>query len=253
MNFIKINRYQAFGGHLLGSMTVALCSAALVFLLWYPGRLAQASGVTDIFLLLLAVDVVVGPFITLIVFNRAKKELRRDLLIVLVLQISALIYGLHAVFIARPVYEVFSVDRFDVVFANDLTDKKLDKVTATQFKAVPVLGPKFIAARRPETSKERMAIALSAVSGGDDVAQMPEHYVPYADARDLVVKRLLPVENLRQFNKDEGAEIDALVKRYAARPGGIGYLPMRGKVHDLTVVVARDSADVLETLSLNPW
>lgn len=192
-------------------MVVALCSTTLVFLVWYPGRLAQASGVTDIFLMLLAVDVIVGPFITLVVFNPAKKELKRDLLIVLLLQIAALLYGLHAVFVARPVYEVFSVDRFELVFANDLTDEKLAKVTAAQFKTVPLLGPKVIAARRPETSKERMAIALSAVSGGDDVAQLPEHYVPYAEARNLVVQRLQPLEKLRDFNKDDVARVDARV------------------------------------------
>lgn len=250
---MKLNRYQASGSHLLGSMVVALCSTTLVFLVWYPGRLAQASGVTDIFLMLLAVDVIVGPFITLVVFNPAKKELKRDLLIVLLLQIAALLYGLHAVFVARPVYEVFSVDRFELVFANDLTDEKLAKVTAAQFKTVPLLGPKVIAARRPETSKERMAIALSAVSGGDDVAQLPEHYVPYAEARNLVVQRLQPLEKLRDFNKDDVARVDALVKRYAARSGGVGYLPMRGKVRDVTVVIGRDSGDVLETLLLNPW
>ena len=65
---MKLNRYQAFATHLMGSVAVALCSAALVFLVWYPDKLPQATGVTNIFLMLLAVDVVVGPIITLIVF-----------------------------------------------------------------------------------------------------------------------------------------------------------------------------------------
>jgi hypothetical protein len=250
---MKLNRYQAFSGHLIGSTAVALCSAALVFLVWYPGPLAQASGVIQIFLILLAVDVVVGPCITLIVFNPAKKELKRDLLIVLLLQIAALLYGLNAVFVARPAYAVFSVDRFELVFANDLTAAKLQKVTDPQFNTLPVFGPKTISARRPDTSKERIDIAMGAVAGGDDVAQLPQFYAPYSEARDAVVKRLQPIETLREFNKDKTAEIDALLQKYAVRQGGVGYVPMRGKVRDLTVVVARDSAEVLETLALNPW
>lgn len=250
---MKLNRYQAFSGHFIGSMAVALCSAALVFLVWYPGPLAQASGVIHIFLILLAVDVVVGPCITLIVFNPAKKELKRDLLMVLLLQIAALLYGLNAVFVARPAYAVFSVDRFDLVFANDLTEAKLQKVTDPQFKTSPVFGPKTISARRPETSKERIDIAMGAVAGGDDVAQLPQFYAPYAEARGAVIKRLQPIEKLREFNKDKTAEIDTLLQKYAARQGSVGYVPMRGKVQDLTVIVARDSADVLETLALNPW
>lgn len=250
---MKINRYQAFGGHLLGSIGVALCSAALVFLIWYPGPLAQASGVVAIFLIVLGVDVVVGPCITLIVFDMAKKELKRDLAIVLALQLGALLYGLHTVYVARPVYSVFSVDRFEVVFANDLSEEKLSKVTAPEFKTLPLLGPRTIAARRPETSEERVQIAMSAVSGGDDVAQLPQYYQTYAVAKDQVLKRLQPIEKLRQYNKGRDAEIDRLLEWNAKRSGGIGYLPMRVKVQDLTIVVARDTAEVLDTLMLNPW
>lgn len=250
---MKINRYQAFGGHLLCSIGVAVCSAALVFLMWYPGPLAQASGVVTIFLILLGVDVVVGPFITLIVFDQTKKELKRDLAIVLALQLCALLYGLHTVYVARPVYSVFSVDRFEVVFANDISEEKLAKVTAVEFKSLPLFGPRTIAARRPETSEERMQIAMSAVSGGDDVAQLPHYYQPYATAKDLVLKRLEPIEKLRQYNKGRDAEIEKLLKWNGNRAGGVGYLPMRVKVQDLTVVVARDTGEVLDTLALTPW
>ena len=250
---MKLNRYQAFSTHLMGSVAVALCSAALVFLVWYPDKLPRATGVTNIFLMLLAVDVVVGPIITLIVFNTAKKELKRDLVIVLLLQLCALAYGLHAVFIARPVYAVFSVDRFELAYANDLTDEKLQKVTDAHFKTPPVFGPEYISARRPGTSKERIDIAMGAVAGGDDVAQLPQFYAPYAEAKDLVLKRLEPIEKLRQFNKDKGPELDELMRKYAGRAGGVGYLPMRGKVQDLTVIVARDSAAVLESRDFNPW
>jgi hypothetical protein len=250
---MKLNRYQAFATHLMGSAVVALCSAALVFLVWYPDKLPQATGVTGIFLMLLAIDVVVGPVITLIVFNPAKKALKRDLAIVLLLQVCALLYGLHAVFVARPVYWVFSVDRFELVYANDLTGAKMQKVTDPHFKSPPIFRPEYISARRPESSKERIDIALGAVAGGDDVAQLPQFYAPYADAKDGVLKRLQPLEKLNDFNKDRRADVDALVKKYAGRPGGVGYLPTRGKVKDLTVIVARDSAAVLESLDLHPW
>ncbi|AMP11546.1 hypothetical protein CAter282_3873 [Collimonas arenae] len=37
-----------------------MLSAMLVFLLWYPGYLALANGVRDIYMLLLLVDVTLG-------------------------------------------------------------------------------------------------------------------------------------------------------------------------------------------------
>lgn len=250
---MTFHRYQAFGTHLLASGLVALLSAALVFLLWYPPPLTVATGVTDIFLLLLVVDVVVGPVITLIVFNPAKKELKRDLLVVLLLQLSALLYGLNTVFVARPVYAVYNVDRFDLVYANDLTPQKLEKVSLPQFKSPPLLGLDIIAARRPDDAKERNEIMFDAIEGGDDVPQLPQFYVPYAQAQPLAIKRVQSIETLRGFNPDRGAEIDALVQRHAQRAGGIGFLPLKGKVADLAAIVTLDTAEVVEFVALKPW
>jgi energy-coupling factor transporter transmembrane protein EcfT len=253
---MNINRFQAFGIHLVGSVVVALSSAALVFLLWYPSPLAVATGVTTIFLILLGVDVTLGPCITLIIFNPAKKpvrELRRDLTIVLLLQMAALLYGLHTVFVARPVYNVYSAGRFDLVYANDLTPEKLAKVQSPEFQSPPLLGPRIVAARSPTDTKARNEILLGSLSGGDDLPQMPQYYVPYTEERDKIVGRIQPIDALRELNKAEGARIDAIAVRYASRSGGIGFLPVRGKVKDLTAIVARDTAEVLEIVELNPW
>lgn len=247
------NRFQAFGAHLSGSLAVALFSAALVFLVWYPDPLPAATGVTAIFLMLLGIDVIVGPFITLVVYNPRKKELRRDLLVVLALQLAALIYGLHTVYIARPVYYVFSADRFELVFANDLTDDKLAKVNDERFRHPPNFGPAMVAAKRPTDAKTRNEIMFSALSGGDDVAQRPEFYVPLRDMKDDIVARLQPLETLRQFNKDDVPRVDAVIARYRNHAGGVGFLPVRGKVQDTAAIVGKDAGEVLEIVTLKPW
>lgn len=250
---MRINRFQAFGCHLLASLAFALLSSALVFLVWYPWPLPVATGVIPIFILLLGVDTVIGPCITLVVFSPAKKELKRDLAIVLLLQIGALLYGLHAVFAARPVYLVFNSDRFDVVYANDLSREKLNKVSDPEFKAVRVFGPRIVAARRPEDAKESHDILFSAVNGGDDLPQLPQYYVPYAALKAQAKQRILPLKELKHFNKERISEIDALAGKYSSIQAGIGFLPLRAKVADLAVIVRRDSAAVLEVKNLRPW
>jgi hypothetical protein len=253
---MKVNRYQAFGTHLLGSMLVALCSAALVFLLWYPGPLSSATGVTGIFLIILAVDVIVGPFITLIVFNPVKKpmrELRRDLAIVLALQLAALAYGLYTVHVARPVYVIYNVGRFDLVYANDLDDDQLKQVARPELRTLPWLGPQIIAARGPTDPKLRNELLMGSLSGGTDLPQMPQYYLPYAEEQANAVKRIQPMSALRELNKDAVAKVDALAHKYASRKAGIGFLPLRGKVEDLAVIVDLGTAEVLEIVALKPW
>jgi len=250
---MKLNRYQAFGAHLLGSLVVALLTSALVFLVWYEWPLATVTGVTEIFLILLAVDVVIGPFLTLVVFNPAKKELKRDLLIILLFQIAALLMGVHTVYIARPVYLVFNVDRFDLVYANDLTDEKIKNVTDPRFQSVPFLRPKVIAAKSPDDKNARNKILLNAVQGGDDIPQLPQYYVTYDDMKVRVLERIRSLDELKLFNSGKEDQIAAIGSKYSSIKEGVGYLPLRGKVGDLTVIVRRDSAEVLDVVALNPW
>jgi hypothetical protein len=247
------HRIRAFGVHLLWSVLVAAVSLALVFVVWYPGPLAAASGVGPIVLILLAVDVVVGPVITFTVFNPAKKNLKWDLAVVVALQLAALGYGLHTVFSARPAYVVFAADRFDVVYANDLTDDKLAKVTDPRFNSLPLWGPHVIAARRPASAKERNEIMFGALAGGDDVPQLPQYYVPLAEQRGQVIERLLPLDQLAEFNRGEADTVRKLLADMAAHPGGAAFLPVRGKTGDFTVIIGKASGELIRFVPLSPW
>lgn len=118
-------RLKAFLYHLLGSTIIAFFVIGLVFFVWYPSPLHSATGVTAIFLLLLIVDVVLGPLLTLLVFKPGKKSLAFDLSVIILLQLSALTYGLYTVAEGRPAWLVFSVDRFELVRVNEIDNRNL--------------------------------------------------------------------------------------------------------------------------------
>ena len=103
--------------HLGASITVAAVVATMVFAFWYPGAYRSFSGGTELFLLVVGVDLGLGPLITLVIFDRRKpiKELKRDVAVVVVLQLAALVYGLNMVSISRPVVLALEEDRFRVV------------------------------------------------------------------------------------------------------------------------------------------
>lgn len=108
-------RIKAFAWHLGCSLLIASAALVLVFAVWYPAPLHVALGVTSVFLLVLLVDVVIGPFLTLLVYKQGKKTLLFDMAVIIALQLSALLYGLWTVAEGRPVWLVFNVDRFDLV------------------------------------------------------------------------------------------------------------------------------------------
>jgi hypothetical protein len=155
------------------------------------------------------------------------------------------------VWVARPVYEVYNAGRFDLVFANDLDEAKLAKATKEEFKTIPWRGPKLIGAKSPSDAKLRNELLLSSLTGGEDLPQRVEYYVPYVELQADVLRRKQPLENLLKFNASKRPDVELLLKRYAGRD--VGYLPLRGKVNDLTVIVNGQTAQVLERVDLEPW
>lgn len=121
------DKLKAFFAHLAISGIIAALAMIVVFYVWYPSPLDTAIGVTEIFLILLAVDITIGPLITFIIYKRGKKTLAFDLVVIAILQLIALAYGMHTVFIGRPAFVVFNVDRFDVSRAHELDTKSLEK------------------------------------------------------------------------------------------------------------------------------
>jgi hypothetical protein len=101
------------------------------------------------------VDLILGPLITLAIFNRKKPwtQLRRDLEFVGLIQLSGLGYGLRTVAIARTVHLVFEFDRFRVVHAVDVPVDLLGQ-QPKEVNAMPWLGPTLLAVR-PSAARKR--------------------------------------------------------------------------------------------------
>src|SRR5262245_27659918 len=97
----RLTRWHASGIHLLISAAIAGIALSVMLLVWYPGPLFEACGGTGLLFILIGVDVVIGPLITLIIFRIGKRGLRFDLCAIAVLQLSALLFGSYVLFEAR--------------------------------------------------------------------------------------------------------------------------------------------------------
>ena len=187
MNKVK-DRLGASGIHLGISLCVAVFAAALVFGLWYPYPYGEISGGRELFFLVVAVDVIMGPLITLAIFNRAKprRELLIDFTVVGLLQLAALGYGLWTVFAARPVHLVFEYSRMTVVHAIDVDADLLAKAP-TSLQKLPVTGPTVIALRPFKNPAEQFDATMAAFEGFPLAARSdlwqayePVRYLPFS-------------------------------------------------------------------------
>ncbi|MEE8058625.1 MAG: hypothetical protein V3T17_12425 [Pseudomonadales bacterium] len=142
------SRWLAFLIHLALSFVIFIGLAALIFFWWFPGALFSAAGGWDGIKIVAAVDLVLGPLLTLIVYNAAKplSELVRDLSIIVAVQFSCLVTGVYVVFDARPILVVHAYDTFYAfkrteVVAGGIDLEKLDEFVGGYPKVLYVEVP----------------------------------------------------------------------------------------------------------------
>lgn len=249
-----MTRWRAAAIHLAISAAIGVAVVAVALLVWYPEPFFDAMGGNELVLLLVAVDVVLGPLVTSVVFNpsKARRLMQLDLAVIAVLQLAALAYGLHVLVQARPVYMVFTVDRFDVVTVNDLRPEELARVKDPRFKAIPWGRPAIIAVESPADPNEQFRIIESALRGAD-LQTFPQYYVPYEKLAPAALKRSRPLERLRSGHADEAGRIDAELKRLGRSLEDTRYLPLKARKRDYSVLLDAKSGAVVGYLPIVPW
>lgn len=245
---------RAAGIHLALSLCIAAVAAALVFGLWYPYPYREISGGRELFLLVVTVDVILGPLITLAIFNRANKPLRAlaaDLVVVGVIQLAALGYGLWTVFVARPVHLVFEYSRLSVLHAVDVEPQQL-ALAPPALRTLPVTGPTLIALRPFRNADEQFDVTMAAL-GGVPLQTRADLWQPYAEATAKVLEVAKPAAQLLARFPHETARIGDAVAATRKPIDALRYLPLMGRNQAWTALVDKDSAEPLEFLPLDSF
>jgi len=251
--FVWKDRLRASGIHLGISVAVALLAALLVFLLWYPYPYGEVSGGRELFLILVSVDVVLGPLITLAVFNKSKprNQLVRDLAVVGLIQLAALGYGMWTVFVARPVHLAFEIDRFRVVHAVDVPVQMLPEAPPG-FESLPLLGPELVAVRPFRNPQESFEATMAALEGVH-LGARPDLWQPYPDARLRILEAAKPASELSQRFPDATGAIDQAISDTGSSLESLMYLPLLGRDSAWTVLIDAATAEVVGFIPLDSF
>lgn len=249
-----MTRWKAAGMHLLISAIVIGGVAALLLWRWYPPALWGIAKADKLMLILGLVDVMLGPVLTLVVYKPGKKSLRFDLTVIALLQLTALAYGLNTVWQSRPVYLVAAVDRFQMVFANEID--RADLVEASQpFRSLPLTGLQIIGAKVPEGVEARNEVLFSAMSG-KDIHQLPTYYVPYAEVAFQLAQRATPAPSLADtLTAGEAQRLLRAVSATGRAPSSVAVAPVSSirSAGSAAMLVDATSGAILGPAAVDVW
>jgi hypothetical protein len=114
----EYNRYQAFVVHMAISLVIFFILLVCITQYWYPGILFDTGNGWKAIGIIIGIDLILGPLLTLIVFNHNKSSLKFDLWVIALVQTAALIYGTWTIHQTRPIALAFINTNFMTISAN---------------------------------------------------------------------------------------------------------------------------------------
>ncbi|MEB5966277.1 TfpX/TfpZ family type IV pilin accessory protein [Comamonas testosteroni] len=212
--------------HFAISVVIAIIIAWLIFKVWFPYPYYKISDGGRIFLLILCVDLICGPVLTFIVFNKNKKnkEIFFDMAVVAIIQLGALSYGCYALKEARPLYTVFEVDRFRVVTASEVQSKK-NSMAPKGLENKFWDGPKVIGLREPNDGQEYLK-SLEMSLNGIPPSVRPDWWAQYIDSKEKILSVAHEVSFLYKYRPDEKNTIHELLKSNGYSSESVLWLPL---------------------------
>ena len=245
-------RLKATAIHFLVSLFVVVLAAAVVFLLWFPRGLAELLRGGGLFWLLIACDATLGPVMSFVVCSpgKSRRMLVFDYTVIAAIQLAALVYGLSVAAASRPVYMVFSVDRFDLVSAFEVQADDPRDLQALRDFPLPWFGPRTVTLKLPEDTPGRNE-ALSLELEGGELHTHPRYFVPYAAGAALA--KAEPLQSLLAKFPLQRPEVEAALRSADLSDEAVVWLPARSRFGFHTALLRRSDAEIVTFLPGDPY
>jgi hypothetical protein len=233
-------RLKAFGLHLLASTAALTLIFGSLYLGWYRWPGWHLADVSKVVFVMAGVDVVVGPLLTFVIARSSKprRELARDIAMIVTVQLFALIYGSVSIWHGRPLYYAFSENVLQLVQAYDIDADELALARRQNAEFVPhwYSLPRWIWAPLPRDSHEREKIVASAVGGGDDVISMPRYFKRWEQGLPALRMQLKKVDGVGYFSVAEKKILKERMRAAGLATDQLNSMPLTGRGYPLLAV-----------------
>jgi hypothetical protein len=245
-------RLKAFGLHLLASATALTLILGALYLGWYRWPGWYLTDVKTVVLVMIGVDAVLGPTLTFIIANsnKPRRELARDIGIIVAVQLCALIYGTTQLWNGRPLYYAFSVSELQLVQAYDINTEEAARGRRENAQFAPhwYSLPRWIWAPLPQDPEESQKIVAATVMGGDDVVSMPEYFKSWEQGIRALRGQLKKVDDVAYFAPSEKKRLKERMQAAGLPVDQLNAMPFTGRGHPMLAVFDPVSVKIVAIL-----
>jgi len=237
--------------NLVISQIIIIIFLIFAYLVWFPYSFSDLGGFTETALMLIFVDLVLGPLLVFIVFKEGKKYLKFDINVLLAIQVAAFLFGAHALFLKHPAYIVFTGDRFTLTNVSHLYPQQ---TWHTQFKKSFFSSPKFVVAKLPSDALKQSNLILDIVfNQTPDLDRRPEYYHSFEKHTETTLAKSIPINKLLSNTKTK-QKLAEFLEQHGGKPEAYAYFPLSGNnKKEFIWVFDRVSAKPIGLIDSDPW
>ena len=246
---INIPRVRAFLIHLAISFIIFLVLAYLMVTYWYPLPFFYTDGGWQGLRIIVSVNLVLGPLLTLIVYKPGKPGLKLDLTLIGLAQAAALTWGIWVTYTERPVTMVYTLKYFTPVSAKLLSKTGILPENLTTYgEKTPV--PIYV--DLPQDPEEHQKFLAQAVSSGTPLYLFTELYEKF-DTESLQILKQQSDQLYRHLETDPDGKklLDAFFQIHPELYNRYLFIPLHSRYQRLVIVVDTVDLSFKDTLNIN--
>jgi hypothetical protein len=227
------------------SAVVFVCLAYLVVFVWYPNFFFGTDGGWEGLRILIFVDLVLGPCLTMVVYQAGKPGLKFDLTCIGILQSVCLLAGLYVVENERPTFLVFYGGHFYSV-SND-TFKRYGQLPGDP-AAHGDRSPVKVAATVPENAIEEADFRTLLYREGVPVWIYERSFEPLEQHMDQVLAEAFDLEALR--SRDTEAKLDIWLEKYGGELTDYAFFPIHSRYQKSFIAIRLSNREFVGVLDI---
>ena len=216
-----MSRFSASFYHLLISIFVFVCLSTLVLTVWYPDFFYTTDGGWEGMRIIIGVDLVLGPLLTLIVFKPGKPGLKFDLATIGTLQALCLVAGAYVIYQERPYFFIYYHGHFYSASADTFEQYNQQMLNPADYSD---RTPAFVAALAPEDPIEEADLRAKLYKNRTPLWIHAPSYKPLDDHMGQVMKAGFPASKLRE--RDDEKQLGKWPEKHGGEEEDYAFFPV---------------------------
>jgi hypothetical protein len=242
-----VSRFAATFVHFLLSLAVFAGLTYLIVIEWFPGFFFAIDGGWEGMRIIAAVDLVLGPVLTLIVYKEGKPGLRFDLTLIGITQAVCLAAGAYVVYSERPIFFVYYDQHFYSSSAGTYTDYGLIPPDPADYGTDT---PVAVYVRLPPDPIKEADVRSILFSDAVPLWTYASLYVPLRDHMTAVIEGATPIEDLR--SRDEDGAVDAFVAEHGGAVSDYAFIPIHSRYRHAFLGIRKGDRSMVDILEVPP-